>query len=81
MLNLGCFGNERKKKRKRGTGSAGGQNRLLPVLSPLSQQKKSVATKFLGPMLRQGFPCCDKVAQRRALARATGAWWAHQRVQ
>ena len=54
MLNLGCFGKERKKKIKRGTRSAGGQNGLLPVLSPLSRQRKSVAIEFLGPTSRQG---------------------------
>ena len=43
MLNLWCFGKKRKKKRKRGTGIAGGQNGLQPVLSPQSQQRKSVA--------------------------------------
>ena len=51
MLNLGCFGKESKKKRKRGIGSAGGQNGLLPVLSPLLRQRNFVATKFLGLVL------------------------------
>ena len=71
MLNLGCFGKERKKKRKRGTGSAGGQNELLPVLSPLSQQRKSIVAKFLGPVLRQvGAMACTSVHDRSAMCAA-----------
>ena len=60
MLNLAYFGKERKKKRKRGTGSAGGQNGLRPVLSFVATEKvcrnkvpgPCVATRFF--VSRQG---------------------------
>ena len=60
MLNLGCFGKERKKTRKRGTGSAGVQNGLLPILSPL---------------LRQGLPCHDRACRPGRTQQACAHGW------
>ena len=81
MLNLGCLGKEMKKKRKRGTGSAGGQNELLLVLSPLLQHRKSDAIELLGPVSRQGFLCRDRVAQWPTPAHATRARCVQQRIR
>ena len=44
-----------KEKKKGGTESAGGQNGLLPILRPLSQLSKFVATRFLEPCVATGF--------------------------
>ena len=69
MLNLGCFGKEKKKERKRGTRGSGGQKGLLPILSPLSRQRKFVTTGFPGPCVATGFSVMRLGSQARRTTR------------